>query len=127
MQSKRRGNPEADIQRAIVRDLSLVLVPPFILHHSANESGKASRTAQAILKGMGVWSGFSDLLLLGPSQRLLFIEVKSKTGRQTLEQAAFQAAVELFSWPYEIVRSSPEAIDAVVRHGFATRVRRWGT
>lgn len=123
MQSRRRGNPEADIQRQIVRDLHMVLVPPFILHHSANESGKASRTAQGILKGMGVWPGFSDLLLLGPSRRVLFIEVKTSTGRQNPAQREFEGDVAGFGWPYAIVRSSAEAIDAVVRHGFATRIR----
>lgn len=125
MQGKRRANPEADIQRAIVRDLPLVLIPPFILHHSANESGKASRTAQGILKGMGVWPGFSDLLLLGPSQRVLFLEVKAPKGQQSPSQAGFERDVAGFGWPYEIVRSSSEAMDAVVKHGFATRVRRW--
>lgn len=122
----RRANPEADIQRQIVKDLYLVLKPPFILHHSANESGKASRSAQGILKGMGVWAGFSDLLLIGPAQRVLFLEAKTASGRQTDAQRAFQADVEAFGWPYEIVRSSDDAIAAVQRHGFATRIKALG-
>lgn len=123
MHGKRRGNPEADIQREIVRDLRTVLVPPFILHHSANESGGASRTAQAILKGMGVHAGFSDLLLLGPDRRVLFLEVKTKKGPQSETQKTFEADVASFGWPYEIVRSSADAIRAAVKHGFAHRIK----
>lgn len=120
---RRRGNPEADIQRSIVRDLRLILQPPFILHHSANESGKADAKAQAILTGMGVHPGFADLALLGEDRRLLFLEVKTRTGIQSAAQIEFEDLVGVFGWPYEVVRSSAEAIDAVARHGFPTRIR----
>lgn len=122
----RRANPEADIQRVIVRDLHRLLLPPFILHHSANEAGKASRAAQGILMGMGLWAGFSDLLLLGPAQRVLFLEVKTATGKQHDAQRTFQTDVEDFGWPYEIVRSSSDALGAVQKHGFATRIKALG-
>ena len=119
----RRQNPEADIQRQIVKDLHLVLRPPFILHHSSNEAGGASRAAQGILIGMGLHAGFSDLLLLGPDRRVLFLEVKTRTGKQHDAQVSFEADVVDFGWPYEIVRSSAEAIDAARRHGFLTRIK----
>lgn len=119
----KRGNPEADAQRAIVRDLHLVLLPPYIVHCSVNEAGKASRTAQAILQGMGVHAGFSDLLLLGPARLVLFLEVKSRTGKPSEDQLAFRDHVKAFGWPYEIVRTSQEAISAAVAHGFRTRIK----
>lgn len=53
---KRRGTPEADFQRALVRDLRAILLPPFVLHHSANEvrrGGREGRIAQGIAEGMG--------------------------------------------------------------------------
>ncbi|MCP4243928.1 MAG: VRR-NUC domain-containing protein [bacterium] len=125
MRSPRR-HEEAEIQKGIVRDLSQVLLPPFILHHSANEGGKGSKAAQGILKAMGVYAGFSDLLLLGPERRGLFLEVKTKAGRQHPTQISFEQQVGEFGWPYEVVRSSVEAIDAVVRHGFPTRIKTWG-
>ena len=40
---KRRGTPEADFQRALVRDLRAILLPPFVLHHSANEVRRGGR------------------------------------------------------------------------------------
>lgn len=120
----RRQNPEADIQRLIVRDLHRLLRPPFIIHHSANEGGKGSRRAQGILTGMGVWPGFSDLLLLFPERRLLFLEVKSARGQQHDAQRTFESDVAAFGWPYEVVRSSAEAFDAVRKHGLPTREAR---
>ena len=51
-----RRTPEADIQRAIVHTLRIVLPRDAIIHHSANEvgsGGKAARQRQAILTGMG--------------------------------------------------------------------------
>jgi len=119
----RRANPEADIQRLIVRDLHRVLSPPFVLHHSANEAGKSSRAAQGILMGMGVWAGFSDLVLLWPERRVLFLEVKTSRGEQNDAQKAFERDVVSFGWPYEIVRSSEEAIAAARAHGCPTRIK----
>ena len=111
----KRGNPEADAQRAIVRDLHLELLPPYIVHCSVNEAGKASRTAQGM--------GFSDLLLLGPARLVLFLEVKSRTGQPSEDQLTFRDDVKAFGWPYEIVRTSQEAISAAVAHGFRTRIK----
>lgn len=121
----RRRTPEADIQRSIVKDLPALLDRPFILHHSANESGKASRAAQGILTGMGVHAGFSDLLILAPERRALFLEVKAGRNTQSAAQRDFQADVEAFGWHYATVWSVLDAIDAAVRYGFATRVRQF--
>lgn len=122
---RRRGNPEADIQRVIVKDLRLLLSPPpqCILHHSANESGKASRTAQAILVGMGVFPGFSDLIALGPNRAACFLEVKSKAGRQTSAQKEFEEAVEAMGWVYAVVRSTDDCIEPLRRAGIPLRIR----
>ncbi len=127
----RRSNPEAEIQRGIVRDVRRLMLPPFFLHHSANEvrgGGEAARKRQGILLGMGIHPGFSDLLLgqscgewSGP--RLLFLEVKSKTGQLSEAEKEFQDLVTAMGWPYEVVRSSLDAIDAISRHGLRSRVK----
>ena len=109
----RRGNPEADIQRAIVRDLR-ALVPGAIIHHSANEvrgGGAKARNQQAILVGMGVHRGFADLVVLSGG-RVLFIEVKSATGRLTEAQEAFRDAVQAEGHAWALCRSSDDAINA---------------
>ncbi|MEI4262810.1 VRR-NUC domain-containing protein [Roseovarius sp. D0-M9] len=124
---KRRGHPEADIQRQIVNGLRAILPAGAVLHHSANEvtaGGEAARRTQSILRGMGVWPGFSDLLLISEG-RVLFLEVKSQTGRQSDDQRAFQAAVEAQGFVYELVRSLDDALRALAKHGFKTLIKGW--
>lgn len=122
---KRRGTPEADIQRAVVKDLRQVLPRGSILHHSANEvtgGGKAAKIKQGILTGMGVYPGFSDLILISEG-RILFLETKSRTGTQSPAQRAFQAAVEAQGFPYAIIRSVDDALAALARYGFRTLIK----
>lgn len=122
---RRRSNPEADIQRDIVRFLRSVLPPGAIVHHSANEvrgEGEAARKAQGIATGMGVHAGFSDLVVISEG-RVLFLEVKSKTGRLRDSQAAFRDDVRAQGFPWALVRSVDDALGALAAHGFRTRIR----
>lgn len=59
---------------------------------------------------MGYEKGQADLALLLKNGRCVFVEVKTKTGRQSEEQKKFQAAVELLGYRYEIWRSLDDAI-----------------
>ncbi len=61
---KRRGTPEADLQRAVVRSLRQILPRTAIIHHCANEvsePGPRGAKRQAILVGMGVHAGFPEV------------------------------------------------------------------
>lgn len=121
----RRGNPEADIQRAIIHALRIVLPRDAIIHHSANETGggsKAARQRQAILTGMGVYPGFTDLVVL-TGGKLLFLEVKSTRGRLSPAQRAFRDKVPAQGFGWALVRSVEDALDALADHGLTTRVR----
>ena len=118
-----RGTPEADAQRQIVAFLRAVLPRGAIVHHSANEVRGAARShklAQAIAVGMGVHPGFSDLLVLSEG-RILFLEVKSKTGRQSAAQIAFEAAITAQGHAYAVIRSVEDARAALAQHKFTTR------
>lgn len=121
----RRATPEADIQRQIVAFLRLALPREAIVHHSANEvgfGGAAARRRQAILVGMGVHAGFSDLLILCGG-RVLFLEVKSASGRLSSSQAAFRDAVQAQGFGWALVRSVEDAEAALSEHGFPVRAR----
>ena len=121
----RRKTPEADAQRAIVQVLRFVLPRDAIVHHSVNEvtaGDRRGRTRQAILVGMGVYPGFADLVVLSEG-RVLFLEVKSKTGRLRLAQEAFRDAVKAQGFAWALVRSVDDALAALADHGFTTRVR----
>ena len=120
----RRGRPEADLQRAVVGALRFALPKGAILHHCANEvtqPGLRGATRQAILVGMGVHRGFADLMVLSGG-RVLFLELKSPTGRLSPEQAAFRDAVQAQGFGWALVRSLDDALGALADHGFTTRV-----
>ena len=123
---KRRGTPEADLQRAVVQALRFVLPHSAIIHHCANEvtePGPRGAKRQAILVGMGVHPGFADLMVLCDG-RVLFLELKSLKGRLSPSQEAFRDAVLAQGFGWALVRSLDEALGALAAHGFATRIAR---
>lgn len=118
-----RSSPEADIQRHIVQALRTVLPTGSIVHHSPNEQGgKDAQKRQEILVGMGLHPGFSDLIVLSEG-RVMFLEVKTKSGRQSPSQLDFEAKVQAQGHPYEVVCSVNDALGALARHGFRTRIK----
>lgn len=119
-------HPEADAQRAILHALRVILPRGSIVHHSANEVTSGSRSGksrQAILQGMGVHRGFSDLIVLSGG-RVLFLEVKSQTGRLSPAQEAFRDAVRDQGFAWALVRSVDDALGALAEHGFTARVKK---
>lgn len=121
---KRRGTPEADLQRAVVTALRFALPKGTIIHHCANEvteAGPRGAKRQAILVGMGIHPGFADLIILCDSH-VLFLELKSLKGRLSPAQEAFRAAVLAQGFGWALVRSLDDALGALADHGFTTRV-----
>jgi hypothetical protein len=89
--------------------------------HAIPNGGNRDAATGARLKAEGVKRGIPDLFLPVPKNftRLyygLYIEVKTKTGRQTKEQRAFQQECELIGYRYEIVRSTQEGIDTILNY-----------
>ena len=124
---KRRGTPEADIQRQIVVLLRSVLPLGSIVHHVANEiaaGGREGHLRQAILSGMGVHPGFADLVVLSGG-RVLFLEVKTASGRLRPAQEMFRDAVLKQGFCWALVRSVDDALAALGANGFETRLRNW--
>lgn len=97
---------ESKMQQACVRWFRLQHPRlALLLFHPKNE-GHGSRVAGAIAKAEGVVAGVSDLILLVPNGRhhILCLEMKTKSGRQSVSQKAFQKAVEAAGGAYHIVR-----------------------
>jgi hypothetical protein len=117
-----RGRPEADLQRQVVSLLRMVLPVGAIVHHSANEQRSGGRVAQGIALGMGVHPGFADLIVLCAG-RVLFLELKSKTGRLSPEQVTFRAAALDQGHGWALVRSLDDALTALAEWGIPTRIR----
>ena len=121
----RRGTPEADLQRAVVQALRIALPRSAIIHHCANEvteAGPRGAKRQAILVGMGVHAGFADLIVISGG-RVLFLEVKSQTGRLRKSQKVFRDAVVTQGFGWALVWSVDDALGALADHGFTSRVQ----
>ena len=120
----RRGTPEADLQRAVVKALRFALPKGAIVHHCANEvteAGPRGARRQAILVGMGVYPGFADLMVLCDG-RVLFLELKSPRGKLSPAQVAFRDSVQAQGLSWALVRSLDDALGALADHGLTTRV-----
>ena len=121
----RRSTPEADAQRAIVQALRVALPRDAIVHHCANEvteAGSRGQIRQSILVGMGVYAGFADLIVISGG-RVLFLEVKSQTGRLRKSQEVFRDTVCAQGFGWALVRSVDDALAALADHSFTSRVR----
>ena len=121
----RRSTPEADAQRAIVQALRVALPRDAIIHHCANEvtePGSRGQIRQSILVGMGVHTGFADLIVISGG-RVLFLEVKSQTGRLRKSQEIFRDTVCAQGFGWSLVRSVDDALGALADNGFTSRVR----
>jgi len=121
---RRRGTPEADLQRAVVIALRFALPKGAITHHCANEvtePGPRGAKRQAILVGMGVHAGFADLIVICEG-RILFLELKSLKGRLSPAQEVFRDAVQAQGFGWALVRSLEDALGALADNGFTTRI-----
>jgi hypothetical protein len=97
---------EGQIHEACVEWLELVAPENFIFFHPANGEPRHPAVA-ARLKRMGVKPGVSDLVFVWDGQ-VLFVEIKSGKGRQSLAQKDFERRVSLAGFAYVLVRSLDE-------------------
>jgi hypothetical protein len=121
----RRSTPEADAQRAIVSALRLALPRDAIVHHCANEvteGGPRGAKRQSILVGISVHAGFADLIVISGG-RVLFLEVKSETGRLRKSQEVFRDTVCAQEFGWALVRSVDDALGALADNSFTSRAR----
>ena len=101
----REGRRETDIQQSIRCALS--------------EYGIVVRMQSGVFyTGQGVpvrigFPGMSDLMLIGQDGRVSFIEVKSRTGRVSTEQARFIEVVRGMGYRAGVARSVEEAVRIV--------------
>lgn len=100
--SRRPRHIESQIQRQMVQWFRLQY-PKYIIAAIPN-GGQRNALEAKIMKGEGVLAGFSDLIIIAYNN-VLFIEVKTKEGRQSELQKKFQADVERLGFQYSVCRS----------------------
>ena len=87
--------------------------------------GARSKATAGMLKAEGVVAGVADLILLKPqylhltdeyeaeTYHALCVEMKTATGRQSVEQIKWQFKVEKFGYKYAVCRSLDEFINTI--------------
>lgn len=115
-EEKVRGNFEATLQLSVVEWLTRFAKPNLIWFHPANER-RCSPRQGAYLKRMGVKAGVADICLVRPGGTAAYLELKSRDGRQTLEQQVFQQLCLANGSPYAIARNIDEAISTLTAWG----------
>jgi hypothetical protein len=104
------NHDESILQADIVQALSLHRIYCLMIPNDA--AGKISKARAGRLAAMGLRAGASDILVILPG-RVIFLEVKTPTGRQSPAQKVFQEIVESLGHEYRLVRSVDEALAAV--------------
>ena len=112
-----RRTPEADIQRAIVHTLRIVLPRDAIIHHSANSIGLSGALIQRQIahnEAMGTVKGFPDLLCILPViPAVCGFEIKAPGNYPDKDQRGLHAAMQALGVPVAVVRSVA-AVDAAL-------------
>jgi hypothetical protein len=88
----RRNRPEDAIQRAVFEHIRVRGVPGLVAFHVPN-GGYRSRTEAAILNGLGVRAGVSDVIAIHKA-RVYALELKPPDGSPTEAQLEFLADME---------------------------------
>ncbi|MGO5517742.1 VRR-NUC domain-containing protein [Parabacteroides distasonis] len=100
-------NIESRTQQACVRYFRLQYPRYAGCFFSVPNGGRRDTVTGAILKAEGALAGVADLFLSVPNNvhHGLYVEMKTRKGRQQDSQKAFQKAVEAQGYRYEICRS----------------------
>lgn len=84
-------------------------------HHSPRgmilsipNGGTRNKTEAITLKATGLLPGASDLIVITPNGKIMFIELKTETGVQSDVQKDFQSRIELLGYEYHLIRSLTE-------------------
>lgn len=111
---RKRQNPEAVIQRAIIDRLRWL---GCLVVHVPNE-GKRSARGGRFAKGIGMRPGFPDLLVYRAGRHAL-LEVKAPTGRLSPAQTETHGELHRQGIAVHVVRSQDEALAALRADGWA--------
>jgi hypothetical protein len=105
---RKRGDEEHKLQVMVVDYLTLTAKKD-IYWFAIPNAGLRTLRMGARMKREGLRSGIADLAIMLPGGRMAWLEMKTKTGRQSVEQKNFQQICLALGHPYAIARSFEEA------------------
>lgn len=111
---KRKAQPEAAIQRAIIARLKLSGI---VCHHSPN-AAKRTVIGGRRIKQDGMITGWPDLTVVGREGLVAFLEVKAPGGRLSPAQADIRAMLFRMGHTYALVYSQDDAVTALQEWGW---------
>lgn len=113
MRAKAHRKPrhiESSIQQQMVEWFRLQY-PTYVIAAIPN-GGYRNAIEASIMKREGVLAGFSDLIIIA-EHNVLFIEVKTRTGRQSELQKEFEKKVAFLGFQYFVCRSLSDFVFTV--------------
>ena len=99
---KKPRHIEESIQTACVSWFRIA--HPECIIFACPNGGSRNRLEAVNMKRSGVLAGVSDLIIVA-ARAVLFVEMKTKTGRQSENQKTFQSNIERLGYEYKICRS----------------------
>lgn len=110
-------NPEEFHLHCFVADLlRFQRAPGVVYFHPANGEYRPKRTA-ARLKRMGVIRGVPDFVVILPTGRAAFLELKREGGSIGTDQRAFRKAVEACGCEFAVARTPEQATEILTQWG----------
>ncbi len=108
----KKNRPEEKLQIDVAEYLEYALPPPLRFWHTPNQRGTRAKFEARILKAMGVKPGIGDILI-GGWRTLIWIELKSKTGRLEPEQKDWRDWCNSVGIPWFLCRSIDDVVEAL--------------
>lgn len=114
---KRKAQPEAAIQRAIIARLKLSGI---VCHHSPN-AAKRTVIGGRRIKQDGMITGWPDLTVVGPEGLVAFFEVKAPGGELSPAQAEIGDMLNRMGHTWAVVYSQTDAAAALQSWGWPVK------
>ncbi|MFN8992984.1 MAG: VRR-NUC domain-containing protein [Pseudomonadota bacterium] len=111
---KRKAQPEAIIQRAIIARLRMSGI---VCHHSPN-AAKRSVIGGRRIKADGMITGWPDLTIVGREGLVAFLEVKAPGGKLSPAQSEIGEMLRRMGHTWAVVRSQDEAVATLQAWGW---------
>ena len=108
---KIQGHQESDIQISCVKWFKMQY-PRYVIFAVPN-GGTRDRKEMIWMLREGILPGAADLIICGDNGKILFVEMKTKTGKQSKNQKNFEEKVTKLGFQYIVCRSLEDFIKAV--------------